>query len=201
MATQLDFTTLRDQRSQVEREALALLGGKVDESTLLDWFQRWQLGKIALPWRIWESVSDLRFERSTLPDSFHLLERGRLFGEDGDLTLRRDGERFRWWFVGKPAVVPESMQRDIAVSNFWQSHPSTTLSAIEQSAILWGSHRGNNQNKAPYWYDDRVGWAKLTYPVTQNGKAARHLYIHYREYLQAGQVAFVWLYDVNEKGE
>ncbi len=200
MATRLDFTTLRDQRSQVEREALALLGGTVDESTLLDWFQRWQFGKIALPWRIWESVSDLRFERSTLPDSFHLLERGRLFGEDGDLTLRRDGQYFRWWFVGKPTAVPEPVQEDKTVSNFWQSHSDTTLGVVTQSAILWGSHRGNNQDKAPYWYDDRVGWAQLTYPVAQNGKAPPHVYVHYQEYLQAGQVAFVWLYDVNGQG-
>jgi len=201
MATRLDFTTLRNQRSQVEHETLALLGGQVDESTLLDWLQQWQLGKIALPWRIWESVSDLRFERSTLPDSLHLLERGRLFGEDGDLTVRRDGERFRWWFVGKPTVVPASLREDKGVSDFWQCHPNTTLSKVEQSAIFWGSHRGKNKNNADYWYDDRVGWAQLTYPIAQNGAPPRHLYVHYREYLQSGQVAFVWLYDVNEKGE
>lgn len=200
MATRLDFTTLRDERSLVERDTLALLGGKLAESILPDWLQQWTLTEIALPWRIWEAISDLRFERATLPDSFYLLERGRLFGEDGDLTLRRDGQYFRWWFVGKPTAVPESVQEDKTVSNFWRSHSDTTLAVVTQSAILWGSHRGKNQDNTPYWYDDRVGWAKLTYPVAQNGKAARHLYVHYREYLQAGQVAFVWFYDVNEQG-
>lgn len=201
MATRLDFTTLRDKRSLVERKTLALLGGQVDESTLLDWLQEWKLTEISLPWRIWEAVSDLRFEQATLPETTRFLERGRLFGADGDLTVRRDGPCFRWWFVGKPTAVPDSVREDKTVSDFWQCNPDTTLSVVRQSAIFWGSYRGNDKNNTPYWYDDRVGWAKLTYPIAQNGAPPQHLYVHYREYLQAGQVAFVWLYDVNEKGE
>jgi len=201
MATRLNFASLHAARIRAERDQLALLGGKIGETELLTWLKTWKLDAIDLPWRLWESISNLKFEQASLPTSIPLLERGRLFGEDGDLTVRRDGNQFRWWYVGKPSVVPKTILEAKETSAFWQQHPTPTLHTIEQSAILWGSHQGTDQDGKQRWYDDRVGWANLAYPVdVQTLQEHRHIYIRYREYLNAGQVAFVWIHGLGAKG-
>ena len=185
----IDFASLLDLRKACNKTMLNIVGGKIPASGIAAWLKQWDLSQ--MPWRLWEWVSDLKLEKDTpLPATFDLVEHGRLFGQGGDLALRRDGVDFYWRFVGpKTAIVPSTPKpRD-----FWQEYPNKTLHRIEQQAILWGAW----QDGLARWYDDRVGWAGLNYP--QAFAKQRNVYVHYYEYLDAGRVAFVWMHDLGDK--
>ena len=81
-----------DQAPECTEKNLAILGGEFDAGQLTAFLQAWDLS--AMPWRIWEETSCIKFEQNTVPGCDTLLERGRLFGPGGDLALRRDGDRF-----------------------------------------------------------------------------------------------------------
>jgi len=182
----LKFQDLLGRRLPCSPTDLAIVGGTIDEARALAWLSQWDLEY--LPWRLWEEVSALRLEKnSSLPGDLALIERGQVFGEGGDLTLRRDGEIFRWHFIG-PATA--KIQTTADALDFWNEHPNTVLHRVEQQAILWGVWRP----ELGRWHDNRVGWANLQYPAELNGKP--HVYIHFDEYLESGRVAFVWLRDL-----
>ncbi len=182
----LVFRNLLTQRTACSRLDLMIVGGTIEEAQATDWLNQWDLG--SLPWRLWEEVSALRLEKATsVPLDFTLVERGQLFGEGGDLTLRRDGSIFRWHFIGPKTA---KVQKTSDTQDFWSEHPNTVLYCVEQKAILWGLWR----SELGRWHDNRVGWANLHYPAELNGKP--HVYIHYDEYLDSGRVAFVWLRDL-----
>lgn len=187
MANQrLNFADLLSQRTACAQEDLAIIGGTVQETDVRGWLAEWHLQ--SLPWQIWEEVSALRLEKDTpLPLDFALVERGQIFGEGGNLTLRRDGTIFRWHFIG---LETTGVQVTPDVRNFWQEHPGAVLQRVDQKAILWGAWRPDLGR----WHDNRVGWANLQYPAELNGK--HHVYVHYDEYLESGRVAFVWLRDL-----
>lgn len=182
----LSFLDLPSRRTACSQADLTIVGGTIQETTVLNWLGRWNLQ--SLPWRLWEEVSALSLEKDTpLPSSFALVERGQLFGEGGDLTLRRDGDLFRWHFIG-PRTANVPMTADAL--DYWVESTTTVLHCVKQQAILWGVWRSDLGR----WHDNRVGWANLQYPAEFNGKP--HVYIHYDEYLESGRVAFVWLRDL-----
>lgn len=182
----LNFLDLPSLRTPCLQADLRIVGGTIEELDVRAWLNQWNLQ--TLPWRLWEEVSALRLERnSSLPGDFALIERGQLFGAGGDLTLRRDGEIFRWHFVGPTTT---KVQKTSDALEFWNEHPNTVLHRVEQQAILWGVWRP----ELGRWHDNRVGWANLQYPAELHGKP--HVYIHYDEYLESGRVAFVWLRDL-----
>lgn len=173
-------------RTRCTQADLVIVGGTIGEMKAASWLSQWDLQ--SLPWRLWEEVSALKLEKSSsLPVDFTLVERGQLFGEGGDLTLRRDGGIFRWRFIGPTTT---KVQRTPDTLDFWNEYPNTVLHRVDQQAILWGEWRQDLGR----WHDNRVGWANLQYPAELNGK--RHVYIHYDEYLESGRVAFVWLRDL-----
>lgn len=182
----LVFRNLLTQRTACSRLDLMIVGGTIEEAQATDWLNQWDLG--SLPWRLWEEVSALRLEKATsVPLDFTLVERGQLFGEGGDLTLRRDGSIFRWHFIGPTTA---KVQKTPDALDFWTEYPNAILHGVKQKAILWGVWRQDLGR----WHDNRVGWASLQYPAELNGKP--HVYIHYDEYLDSGRVAFVWLRDL-----
>lgn len=195
----VDFQSLWKPQSIIAPRSLTIVGGIVKEATTAAWLKQWDVGK--LRWRLWESVSTIQLEEGTpLPD-VQWLERGRIFGEAGDLTLRRDGDQFRWWFVGdKDFTLPENH----GGHDFWTkaTHQGKTFYVVEQEAILWGAYQKEKVKVADQeiavWHDDRVGYAKLHYPASLAGN--RHVYAKYREYLDGGRVAFVWIYGLGAKG-
>lgn len=186
MANMLNFNELLSQRTRCSRADLTVFGGTIEEQKALAWLSLWDLQ--LLPWRIWEEVSALRVEKGTLlPQELALVERAQFFGEGGDLTLRRDGDIFRWHFVGpKTAMVHKTPD----ALDYWDQPSASTLYRVEQQAILWGVWR----KELGRWHDNRVGWANLQYPAELNGRS--HVYIHFDEYLESGRVAFVWLRDI-----
>ena len=185
----LDFTELLSQRTRCTSADLVIVGGTISEPEIANWLKQWNLRN--MPWQLCEWVNDLKLQKSqVLPTTFDLVERLRLFGYGGDLTVHRDGDTFHWHFIGslqtKVPQLPKS--RD-----FWQEHPNKILYRIDQQAILWGAW----DEKRGRWFDNRVGWAKLDYPKELHGK--RHVYAHCWEYLDTGRVAFVWMHDLGDK--
>lgn len=183
----LTFSTLQAGRIPCPSGSITIMGGVIAEASLVNWLNRWSLQQ--MPWQIWERVNAIQMDHSqSLPSDVSLLERGRIFGDGGDLSMRRDGNTFRWHFVG-----PTAVQLPIAPTahNFWQSPDAPTmLYAVEQQALLWGVW--NDESRC--WYDDRVGQAKLCYPAKLH--RSERVYAHYREYLDHGRVAFVWMYNL-----
>jgi len=177
---QIDFKQLVQEvnQSQVGRDHLTILGGICAENDLSAFLQQWDLTQV--PYRIWEYVSEIVFEKDTLPQNVALLERGRLFGPGGDLELRRDGATFAWRFIGPAGVRPPAGGYN--AQDYWESDPQAMFHQHEETALLLG--RWNCQ----MWAEDRVGAARLNYPAT-----SKRVQIHYRTYSRAGRVEFVWL--------
>lgn len=168
------------------RHDLAIWGGVCAEAELPAFLTAWDLGE--MPFRIWEYASQIDFQRSTLPDSISLLERGRLFGEGGDLTLRHDGAGFCWHFIGPPEARPPA---DHKAEDFWSSNHSLTFHRWDETALLWGERKDG----AACWLDDRVGRANLNYPVPGEWQRVQ---VGYWTFSHAGRTAFVWLRGLEE---
>jgi hypothetical protein len=184
----VDFEDLVRQVRQptVGQERLAIWGGMCAEDALSDFLAGWSLEQ--MPYRVWESTDRIDFEKDTSVSNVALLERGRLFGEGGDLDLRRDGAVFRWRFVGTPTICPPEPY-NAKENNFWAHHPEATYHCYEESALLWGERKGDR------WHEDRVAAANLDYPAPDD---AERVQVRYRVYSRAGHVEFVWLTGVSD---
>ncbi len=187
-------------------------GGQFEANWLTEFLEAWNLAVRDMPWRVWEWISDLKMDHvapgiAGLPGNPHLLERGRLFGTDGDLSLRRDGERFLWNFVGRrDTTLPQrlhwegpvkesSAEKDVgsrfAVADYWAYHPQAFLSGRRRVVLLWGKERYHNGNPMGTWHDDRVSNVKhpLVYP-TMSGK--NRVRLSYCEYMRGDVIEAVW---------
>lgn len=198
----LVFGSLR--RELKGKDELMIVGGTITEEKLVTWLVKFS--KRQMPWRMWEWVNEFRLEHEDVNGSFPLptrleaLERGRLFGKEGDLTVRRDGEFFRWHFIGPHAAEQKDKRIPsgwLSCHNYWEreAHKDKRFACFAQKALLWGAF---NQELGR-WYDNRVGFAHLEYPIQEVASLLEedqkgHVYAYYREYLDAGQVAFVWMY-------
>lgn len=189
MSKQVKFEKLLEQVRQplVGKGQLSIFGGVCSEDQLLDFVKGWPLAQ--MPYRILEYADRIQFERGELKlpsrEDIALLERGRMFGEGGDLELRRDGNLFRWRFVGKGGITPP---KGYDARNFWDTHQDAAFHCYTETALLWGERDSDR------WYDDRVAWADLRYPV--NGEPER-VQVEYKAYSRAGQVEFVWLTELS----
>ena len=112
-----DFVKLTDEVKQPKYgpKDITSLGGRCIESNLKELLQEWHLAEI--PFRIWEYCSEIVFEKGTIPQNIALLQRGRVFGEGGDLMLSRNGIDFEWRFIG-PAGIKE-LASDYNSQNYW----------------------------------------------------------------------------------
>jgi hypothetical protein len=147
--------------------------------------------------RILEYADHLTFGDSAAKEveieDVELFERARVFSVGGDLSLRRDGGRFLWHFIGTDVqAVPSGYGR----RDFWNENRNAQLRQRDESALLWGEHRGQHNGKE-YWHDDRVGWAALNYPHAP----AKRIEISYTVFTEGGQVAFVWWKELRAYGQ
>ncbi len=185
---------------------LAIWGGVIEERQLGDFLAAWSLPREDMPWCLWEHVSSLALRREALPGDLDLLERGRVFGEAGDLALRRDGSALRWSFVGRPETAlsggthtvvagalrwsfvgrPETARpQGFHVADYWEAPGRGRLLEHEERALLWGVRRDGER-----YYDDRVARAQLVYPL---GREWPRVSVHYRVYMDGGRPQFIWL--------
>jgi hypothetical protein len=111
------------------------------------------------------------------------LEGGRIFGERGDLSLRRACDVFRWHFVGAADSKPP--QGEI----FWDLEPHACFMQCDESALLWGKRDPDKMR----WFEDRVARADLRYPISvPDSRKSYRARIHYTTFSRAGRVEFVW---------
>jgi len=170
---------------------LSILGGQCDANQVLallgDWPER-----ASLSYRIWEYTDEIEIvENGNLPTAAQIkyLERARLFGEGGDLTLRRVGEQFRWWFTGPQGVsVPEKYKPVDFLEN---GDPGAIFNKETHTALLWGS-RDKEKGHTNFW-EDRVAGANLSYSKFPELKNAERVEVEYTTYTRAGRVEFVWM--------
>jgi len=179
----IEFDNLVDRVSTplVGQERLAIWGGTCAEDALADFLAGWSLERMSHC--IWESTDRIDLGKHIPVPNVILLERGRLFGKVGDLDLRRDGNTFRWRFVGDPGIHPPASY-DVEENNFWAQHPGAAFHCYEEKALLWGKLKDDR------WHDDRVAAAKLDYPKMDG---AERVQVKYKVYSRAGRVEFVWL--------
>lgn len=182
----MDFEELVQEVRQAQsgRTNVSIWGGRCAEGDLLAFLQAWST---PMEYRIWEYVSEIAFERAALPQNAALLERGRLFGEGGDLELRRDGPEFAWRFIGPAGAQPP--KGNYGAQDYWASHSGEAFHQREETALLWGKWDGSR------WADDRVGAARLEYPAPAGWPWVQ---IHYNTFSRAGRIKFVWYTGLSE---
>jgi len=191
MAETIDF------REQVERlwrahsaggARPAIWGGTIAVDALERFLKAWRLPRADMPWCLWEHASRITLDREKWPERLDLLERGRVFGEGGDLALRRDsalrrdGALWRWSYIGPSGAQPPA---GFQAEDYWAAGERPVLHEYSERVLLWGKWRADGR-----WYDDRVARADLVYP----GLAGQErVSLRYRSYMAGGQVEFVWL--------
>jgi len=202
-ARELDFTQAVKEllgNSPINSESnIAIIGGELQagdshtlEEVLERFLHKWDFS--TLPYRIWEYFHCIEFNTCSLPSDYSLLERGRIFGPGGDLSLRRDGERFLWHFIGpkEKDTLPADWKKD-----FWKENPHAQLRPHDEFALLWGAYK----KALGRWHEDRVGWANLDYPYHLHKEEGKRLWIHYTVFSDGGQIAFVWWKEVKDHAE
>lgn len=191
LISQLDDKSQQYGPQAPQANRLTISGGFCPINELPAFLKAWNLPRDDMNYCLWEEVSRIVLEEKTLPiEPQKRLQRGRIFGTGGDLSLRRDGDKFRWWFIGLSDVtVPKGYD----AKNFWDDKTRQTwlLHCHEKTALLWGVWGGKNQNGHDFWLDDRVAGATLTYPGLNNHP--ERVQIRYWSFTRAGQVMFVWL--------
>lgn len=175
MWSQVDFEEMvkNVRESLISSQDLTIVGGECQEEDLFHFLREWD---IEIPYRFWEYVSEVNLEEDTLPEDIVLLERGRLFGSDGDLLMYRNRSRFHWRFIGKREIKDSIKENGVSVV-----YPEGNLYQYERSALLWGSFKGDR------WEDERVAGADLNYPIKKE-----RVILKYKAFLSFGQVRFVW---------
>jgi hypothetical protein len=175
---------------------LTILGGQFKPERRTAFLAAWQGRWEAMPWRIWEHISEIGFADG--PKDLDLLQRGEVFGGGGHLSLRRDRNRWYWRYIG-PAdqPMPEGFEEAPECEDFWTADPNkdVVLRCYEERVLLWGE-QVLDANKQPtgHWWEDRVAAARLDYPTQLKGRDRVHL-VFWR-FTEAGRTVFVWYRDL-----
>lgn len=183
----IDFAQLYEEMKQAklsDSDRPTVLGGEFAADRLDEFLNVWREYWNTMPYRIWEHISRIEFaDRPAQPE---FLQRAEIFGEGGHLSLRRDGNRWLWRYIGTSVSIT-----GFGVEDFWQKHSACQLRRYAESVVLWGERKDNQ----PRWFDDRVAAANLAYPLKTTGR----VYLHFWRYTEQGQTAFVWYRALSDK--
>jgi len=178
----IDFARLVDQmmsdRISEGTSRPAIVGGECEADRLLDWLDEIHAAEMTTWICTYADSVTCGHEGPSRPVG--VIERVRLFGVGGDLDVWRDGDKFRWRYVGLGAHAPEDGR-----AMPWPGTETSPVYVRERTVLLWGER----QEGQSAWFDDRTAGAALTYPVP--GTPPR-VQARYREYTQAGDVLAVW---------
>lgn len=165
-----------------------VFGGQFAQARLADFLAVWRKRWASMSWRIWEHISHIEFaDEPQEPE--HLL-RAEVFGDGGHLSLRRDGNRWLWHYIGpagQPAPQGFDQKSDCEI---WEAEQSAVLRRYHDQAILWGERKTGYD----FWWEDRVAAAKLVYPKQNVGR----VYLDFWRYTQDGQTVFVWYRNLSQ---
>lgn len=191
----VNFGQLIERMKQARKDGAGhptIIGGRFTanrlDGFLAVWRQRWD----AMPWRIWEHVSEIEFKFANEPKALTYLQRAEVFGEGGHLSLRRDGNRWLWHYIGPPGQpAPAGFDRPPECEDFWAEHPDVELRRYKEHVLLWGEGIVDEDKKPTgRWWEDRVAAARLEYPPQLTGNARVRL--EFWRFTENGQTAFVW---------
>lgn len=169
-----------------------IVGGHCAEAELLDWLDGLSLQEMTH--HIWSFTDHCTISDDGPPESAERLERARLFGEGGDLDIRRDGQNFFWRYAGKADYAPA------CETLAYPGTPESPVYCRERTALLWGTREKEQEQ----WFDDRVSGASLTYfpnPTPLDEGVKERVQVRFREYTQAGRVLVVWLRELEARQE
>jgi len=161
---------------------IQIWGGKIKEDGLQQFFSKW--GQLDMPFVILETVSEITIRKNfdcSMLDPY-IVDRIRIFGEGGDLDIRRDTVSFMWRYIGK-TILHDGLKSD--KENFWEKNPGKTFFMEEKEALLWGKYKQEG-----LWHDNRVAKANLSYPVEGHPEAVK---VRYKTMSDHGVIAFTWL--------
>jgi hypothetical protein len=160
---------------------IKIWGGKITEEHLASFVSLWDMSR--MPFIILETLGDIRVTRNSdyLEIDPYVVDRLRIFGEDGDLDIRRDSNIFFWRYIGMNSP-PEGIEG----KSFWDENPDKRFfMGDDECALLWGKY----DSRKKLWHERRVASAKLSYPVERNPERVR---VRYRTLSENGILAFVW---------
>lgn len=206
---------IKAEKNKISKNEIAIIGGVIDllaesesifeeeklaqetkpsvEGKIGQFISAWQSVFDEESIAIWETIDRIEMPKAkAIPSEYEELMRARFFGEKGDLSLRRDGNRLYWHFIGAPR---DDFPKIKNTCRFWDAQEK--LPEAERvnelrfqkdvEALLWGE-RVNGKN---FWREDRVGAIDLVYPTMENHNGRVKLL--YDVYWHNGQPAFVWL--------
>lgn len=184
------FQTIADAR-EVSQDDLLIWGGHFAPEQLSDFVQAWD-GSPHFLWAMVEEVSTFYVKKANtpggaIPQPEYLLLRLRIFGPDGDLDIRRDGNRFYWHFIGDANAQWQILDDEaFALSSFWADAPDppAVLREVEKRYYQWKRDMLEQRVK--------LDW------VPQNEPNKTFNYLKQRHYLDNGRIAFVRYVDFKE---
>lgn len=160
------------KEKRIAKGDIQIWGGEIKEDDLRQFIGKWD--QLGMPIVILETVEKMVMVNHDLSTLDHgSVDRIRIFGEDGDLDIRRDINCFKWRYIGKNKDIIEIIRKD-----FWEENPDVKFFVEEKRAILWGKD------------NDRVAKADLSYPVEGQPKMVK---IRYKTLSNHGAIAFTWL--------
>lgn len=170
-------TILKEKR--ISKNDIQIWGGEVKENELEQFIKEWDFSN--MPFVIIETYKEIAITKISdhINIAPEIIERIRIFGEGGDLDLRRDTISFKWRYIGN-----NKLPSNIAGENFWKENPDSKFFLEEKESFLWGKY---NQNLK--WHDNRVARAKLSYPINGNPERVK---ICYKIFSERGNISFVW---------
>ena len=185
--------------TSIRQNDLVIWGGKFAALTadLQTFLEAWNNNAALFEWSLWEFTS--RFEvqyrkgaskispPQNIPDQLVHVERVRLFGEKGDLDIRRDMEHFHWRFIGDP-FDPPTTKPDLSAFNpqdYFERNPDDSFRKLEKSYYLWRYYLGHPDEPEvrlnTMWIEEL---AKAGLPTVDN-------YLKQYHYFHKGELAFV----------
>lgn len=183
-----DAFTIALQKPSYGKEQLVIWGGDFASDQLPTFLAQWGDTLARLMWHIVVQPSKFLVLRSSPPPTQpEQINRLHLFGETGDLLIRRDEDRFFWRFIGlRSADWPQPDDAD----DFWVDHANTSFIAVESSYIQW--RKG----------DDRTGLDLSDYfPDIEGGDTDPNIVLRQVHYLDQGRLAFVRSIGLEVEGE
>lgn len=174
---------------RISKDEIQIWGGEIKEKELQGFIKSWNFSDMSFV--IIETFKEITITKNSgnINIKPEIVERIRIFGNAGDLDLRRDSSCFRWRYIGRNR--PPS---NITTESFWEKNPDKKFFLEEKEALLWGKY---NQNMK-LWHDDRVARAKLSYPVNGNPERVK---ICYKTLSEKGCVSFVWFTELKGGAE
>jgi len=183
------------------KENLTILGGAFEEDKLTE-FLKWPVVD-ELKYMIGETSDAITINRDDLPEitsAKEYLLRLRIFGDKGDLTIRRNGKKFLWWFVGEANVAQHPTIGE--VEDFFKLNNDAQFWVTDDNSLLWGMRKNDAGISNPKFWDDRVAGASLDYPIAKDAERAQ---LRYRVLSGPEKVEFIWYLEIcpyqDDKGE